>query len=152
MDSDYNFDNLAVTTFRSNLDVEHSLTAAATYSWSKIQFSAGLNYHSGIPYTTPLTNTAIDTTGATPLIEFNEPNNETLESYFRTDISAKYSFEIDETFSGNLNISLLNIFDQQTRLASYYQIGTDENNEASINRVDQYSLGFTPNISFQLFF
>ena len=152
MDSNYNFDNLAVTTFRSNLDVEHSLTAAATYSWSKIQFSAGLNYHSGIPYTTPLTNTAIDTTGATPLIEFNEPNNETLESYFRTDISAKYSFEIDETFSGNLNISLLNIFDQQTRLASYYQIGTDENNEASINRVDQYSLGFTPNISFQLFF
>lgn len=152
MDNTYTFDSLTPKTFRGNFDVAHAITAAVNYTWKSIQLSGGLNYHSGLPYTTPLNDSAISTLNNVSVIDYNEPNNATLENYFRTDISAKYSFKIDETFSGNFNLALLNIFDQQTRLSSYYQTRTNANGDSSINRVDQFSLGFTPNISFQLFF
>jgi hypothetical protein len=37
-------------------------------------------------------------------------------------------------------------------LETYYRLTTDENNENSVNKIEQFSLGFTPNISFQFFF
>ena len=86
------------------------------------------------------------------MINYNAPNSSTLGNYFRTDFSAAYTFKIDETFRGKVNLALINIFDRKNALETYYRLTTDETNENSINKIEQFSLGFTPNISFQIFF
>jgi hypothetical protein len=151
-DNQYNFPTLYPETFRSNLDVTQALGAAVTYGIKNLTFSLGVNYNSGLPFT-PVNNqnVVIDNNG-TPSISFLAPNSDTLNAYFRSDFSTKYEFKLDETFRGNLNLALLNIFNTENQLSRFYQISSDENGVNSINEVSTKSLGFTPNISFQLLF
>ncbi|MGJ8666770.1 MAG: TonB-dependent receptor plug domain-containing protein [Patiriisocius sp.] len=152
LDNMYEFNELSPRNFRSNFDVTHTASFAATYKWQNFKLAAGANYHSGLPFTTPLSTNAIIEVDGEPQIEYNAPNNATLDPYFRANVSALYDFKIDETFRGKVNLALLNIFDTKNALDSYFEIATDANGNNIINRVDQFSLGFTPNISFQLFF
>ena len=152
MNNDYTFDNLEPSTFRNNLDVRHSFNLAATYSFRNFKLSLGNIYHSGLPYTSPVSNTDISTQNGIAYIQYNPPNNESLDNYFRTDFSAVYEFKIDETFKGKLNIAMLNIFNRKNPLGTYYRLEIDDEGNSTINRIDKFSLGFTPNISFLLLF
>ncbi|GEQ85670.1 hypothetical protein ULMS_11780 [Patiriisocius marinistellae] len=152
LDNDYTFNSLSPKNFRSNFDVTHTASLAATYKLGNFKIAVGSNYHSGLPYTTPLNTNAIIDVDGKPQIQYNEPNNKTLNSYLRVNTSALYDFKVDETFKGKINVALLNIFDKKNALDSYFEIETDADGNNTINRVDQFSLGFTPNISFQLLF
>ena len=152
MKNSYTFDGLIPSTFRNNLDVRHSLNLAATYSYKNFKFSLGNTFHSGLPYTTPVGSNNINTTNDMVEIEYNSPNNATLKAYSRTDFSAVYEFKIDTTFKGKLNIAMLNIFNRKNPLATYYLVETDNEGNSTINKIDKFSLGFTPNISFLLLF
>lgn len=150
--SAYEFNTLHPQKFPANFNVTHALNAIVTYKLNTFTVSAGANYHSGLPYTTPTSNNAIATVNGISEITYNSPNNATLKPYFRTNISAVYEAKLDPTFSTRINVALLNIFDTKNELSSYYEIETNAEGASSINRIDQFSLGFTPNISFQLLF
>jgi hypothetical protein len=152
INSSYEFETLAPQEFRANFNVNHVLKAIATYAIKSFTIAAGANYHSGLPYTTPLNDTAITNTNSTAQIQYNSPNNELLKPYFRTNISAIYNARLDDTFNARINLALLNIFDTKNELSSYYRIETNNEGAAYINRITQFSLGFTPNISVQLLF
>tara|TARA_R110002072_G_scaffold163357_1_gene315884 strand:+ start:49493 stop:52078 length:2586 start_codon:yes stop_codon:yes gene_type:complete len=152
MKNDYTFNNLAPATFRSNLDVRHAFNLAASYSIGNFKFSLGNTYHSGLPYTSPASNTELITNNGVSEIQYNTPNNESLDNYFRTDFSALYDFKIDETFRGKINLAMLNILNRKNALATYYRMETGDDGNSIINRIDKFSLGFTPNISFLLLF
>jgi hypothetical protein len=150
--NEYTFNSLSPATFPNNLDVRHTANLAANYQIGNFNFASGLKWNSGLPYTIPVEGTEITQANGENNINFNDPNAETLKDYFRLDFSAEYRFKIDPTFSGKLNIALINLLDRKNALDTYYTLNTDANNNVTINRVDQFSLGFTPNVSFQLFF
>lgn len=150
-DNTYTFATLQPQTFRNNLDSNHSLTLAGSYHFKKFSFSLGNTFKSGLPYTSPVAGNSIVMVNGAAAINFNAPNNETLPSYFRSDFSASYDVKIDETFRGKINLAVLNLFNRQNSLQKYY-ILEDIEGVPTIRRVDEFSLGLTPNISFQLLF
>jgi hypothetical protein len=152
IDSSYEFKTLSPESFPTNFNVTHCVNAIATYTLKDLTISAGANLHSGLPFTSPIDQNAISETTNGPQILYNNPNKETLKHYFRTNISAVYKRSLDDTFDGVINLSLLNLFDTKNELERYYQIQTNPQGEKYINKVTQYSLGFTPNISLQLLF
>lgn len=152
IDSSYEFKTLSPESFPTNFNVTHCVNATATYTLKDLTISAGANFHSGLPFTSPIGQNAIVETTNGPQILYNNPNKETLKPYFRTNISAVYKRSLDDTFDGVINLSLLNLFDTKNELERYYQIQTNSQGENYINKVTQYSLGFTPNISLQLLF
>jgi len=151
-ESNYNFSELETPSFPNNFAIKHSVNLAATYNYRSFLFSLGSNYKTGNPYTTVVEGNEITMVDGEPIINFNSPNGDTLDSYFRTDFSAAYTFKLDETFSGKINLALLNIFDRKNALETYFRLQTNDDGEISVNKIEQFSLGFTPNISFQLLF
>lgn len=152
MDNEYQFTDLEPSTFPHRLDIAHSARVAATYEINNFTVALGTHFRTGTPYTKPIPNNPLNFDNGQPTINYSRPNAETVASYFRTDASAKYEFKIDGTFNGTLHLSLLNIFDRRNPLDTYYRIAEDEAGNATVNRVDQFSLGFTPNLSFNLLF
>ncbi len=150
-DNTYTFPEIEPKTFRNNLDSNHSVTLAGSYDYKNFSFSLGNTFKTGLPYTTPLAGNSIITTNGVPVINYNTPNNKTLPSYFRTDFSASYNVKLDETFNGKINLAVLNVFNKHNALNRYY-ILEDIGGTPTIQRVDEFSLGLTPNISLQLLF
>lgn len=150
-DNKYTFTKFQPETFKNNLDSNHSLKLAGSYDYKNFSFSLGNTFKTGLPYTAPVAGNPISTVDGVSRINYNTPNNETLPSYFRSDFSASYAVKLDETFSGKVNIAVLNIFNRNNSLNRYHLL---ENVEGvpTIRRVDEFSLGLTPNISLQLFF
>jgi hypothetical protein len=151
-ESNYRFSELEIPSFPNNFAIKHSVNLAATYNYRSFLFSLGSNFKTGNPYTTVVEGNEITMVNGEPIINFNPPNGETLDAYFRTDFSAAYTFKMDETFSGKINLALLNILDRKNALETYFRLQTNDEGEISVNKIEQFSLGFTPNISFQLLF
>ncbi|MCG2419288.1 TonB-dependent receptor [Aequorivita sp. F47161] len=150
--NDYEFETLVPPTFPNNLDMQHAATLAGSYSWNALKIALGLNWHSGKPYTTPLKDAETTTDGGLTTIQYNPPNNERLPDYFRTDFSAEYLWKLSPTIDAKINIALLNILNAENTVNIRYAIIRDENNEVSVNKVEEISLGITPNFSFQVLF
>jgi len=148
----YTFDDLSPIEFNHNLDVNHSFTLAGSYVYRKLQIAMGIKWHSGAPYTRPINGNEIIVADGESTINFQEPNSSKLPSYFRTDLSAKYVLKISSQFDAKINIALLNLLNTKNTLNIRYALDTDEAGTSRVNEVAEFSLGFTPNFSFQLLF
>ncbi len=143
--NDYKFDNLNNgDKFPNNVDVRHTVTLAGTYNLNPIKMALGLNYHSGRPTTKPL---EIQSSG-TPFIDYGSPNNERVSDYLRTDFSAIYQFQMGKRSKATVGASLWNIFNRKNILNTYYILNEDE----SLSKIENKSLGITPNVSFRMWF
>jgi hypothetical protein len=152
LDNEFTFDGITPSSFRSNYDIAHTLSLALSHKWKSFLFSLGTSFHSGIPFTAPVDGNAIVFAGGDPVINFKSPNSDTLEEFFRTDFSAGYTLQLDETFTGKINLGLVNIFNRKNSLDTYYVLDEDVEGNPVLNRVQQFSLGFTPNVSLKLLF
>jgi hypothetical protein len=150
--NDYEFETLAPSIFPNNLDVQHSATLAGTYSLNALKIALGLNWHSGKPYTIPLENFETTTEGGITTIQFDAPNNERLPDYFRADLSAEYLWKLSPSIDAKINIALLNLLNTENTINIRYALARDENNEITVNQIEEISLGITPNFSFQVLF
>jgi len=143
--NDYTFKDLNFgETFPNNVDITHALTFAGTYSFKDFKFAVGINWRSGKPYTEP--DTLNPTTNK--LINYNSPNSSNLEDYLRADISGTYTFKIGDTSDALIGFSLWNILDKTNIVNTYYTI--DDSN--IVTKVENQSLGITPNVSFRVRF
>ena len=152
LDNQLEFSELSTPSFRSKLDISHTFNMAASYSWNDFLFSVGMFYHSGIPFTIPVAGEEVIIDEGIAFINFDSPNEATLREYIRADFSAAYNFRLDQNFNGEINVGLLNLFDRQNLLDTYYILENDLNGNAEINKVEQFSLGFTPNVALRLLF
>ncbi|MAB39216.1 MAG: hypothetical protein CL528_12940 [Aequorivita sp.] len=150
--NDYGFKSLMPSTFPNNLDIQHSATVAGSYSWHALKIALGVNWHSGKPYTVPLKNAETTTEGGITTIQYDVPNSERLPDYFRTDFSAEYLWKLSPTIDAKINFALLNLLNTENTLNIRYALIGDENNQVSVNKVEEISLGITPNFSFQVLF
>jgi hypothetical protein len=146
--NDYTYDSIVPSVFPNNLDVRHTLTLAGTYTVGNLKLGMGINYRTGRPYTEPEENNSVYTTVFPLEINFESPNSSRLPEYFRVDASATYSFEINRRVKANAGVSLLNLTNRTNLLNRYYRISEED----EIERVDNTSLGLTPNASFRITF
>jgi hypothetical protein len=143
--NDYTFPQLNNGhSFPNNVDIRHAATFAGTYSVNKIKLAFGLNWHSGKPTTLPISVNNVPPRS----IQYATPNQENLSDYLRADISATYNFNISPKLKSTLGISIWNLFDRKNTLNSFYTI--DDNN--IISKVENQSLGLTPNLSYRIQF
>ena len=139
----YYFEAFTPSDFPNNLDVRHSLSVGGSYSLKELEFSAGFNYRTGRPYTQP----AVERLNERNEIMYGEPNSSRLSDYARLDVSAKYLFEIKGVKS-EIGISLWNLLNRRNVYNIFYRV----NRENEIEEVTQHTLGFTPNVSWRVWF
>ena len=143
--NDYVFENLNEgNPFLNNIDVRHAVTFASTYEINNLKFALGFNWHSGRPQTLPLQ--LQDQSNAQ--IDYATPNGSRLSDYFRTDLSATYQLKFADKLEASIGASIWNLFDKENVINTYYIKKTD----GETLRIDNLSLGITPNISFRLRF
>ena len=136
------FDNLnAGQSFPNNFDITHVIDFAGTYTLNNLKLALGANWHSGRPFTEPNYEDSNNNT-----IIYQSPNSSRLNDYLRADFSATYEFNIGKN-QAILGASIWNILNQKNTINTYFTI---ENNELS--KVENQSLGLTPNVSFKVRF
>jgi len=141
--NDYDFKSLNNgESFPNNLDITHNVTLGVTYSWKAFEFSLGTYYRTGKPTTTIGEPQIVNGN-----INFNAPNAENLQDYFRTDFSATYRLSLSKNIKSKIGLSVWNVFDQQNILNEYYNLDT-----TVISEIQNQSLGITPNLSFRVEF
>ncbi len=143
--NDYTFNTLNNgNSFPNNIDTRHAITFAGTYSYNNLKLALGLNWRSGKPNTEPQQDNPV----VSGDINYSEPNSSNLDDYLRTDLSATYDFDFSRSVKAKAGISLWNVLNQENIINSSYTIDDDEN----ITRIDNQSLGITPNVSFRVSF
>jgi len=144
-DNNYNFPTINnARKFANNTDVTQALTFAGTYTVNNLKLALGFNWHSGRPTTVPNTEQPVFDNA----INYNVANSINLKDYFRTDLSGNYNFNIAKKTKAELGLSIWNILNRSNTLNSYYVLNEDN----SIFKIDNKSLGFTPNLSFRVVF
>jgi len=147
--NNYTFETITPSRFPNNLDIRHTLTFAGTYNYEGLKIGLGLNYRTGKPFTQPLDgNAGINTTTFPLSINFAAPNSSRLSDFLRLDASLIYSFDLFQNTKATIGVSALNLLDRKNVLDTYFRI----NDRDEIERVENVSLGFTPNFSFRIFF
>ncbi len=141
----YEFDTLNDgNRFPNNADITHALTFAGAYTiGNNLKFALGVNWRSGNVTTLP--------DGDSPFareIIYGPPNGERVNDYIRTDFSSTYTFDLKGKAKGKIGVSLWNILNRENILNTYFIV----NDDSTISRIDNKSLGITPNFSFRVSF
>lgn len=143
--NDYTFQNLNNgEPFPNNTDIRHTLTVAGTYTYNQFKIALGLNWHTGKPTTTPIAGNE-STDGK---INYEKPNSSNLKDYLRADCSATYDFDFSTKTHATIGASIWNVTNKKNIINNYYTLDNDN----IVSKVENQSLGITPNISFRLQF
>ncbi|RLD25018.1 MAG: TonB-dependent receptor, partial [Bacteroidetes bacterium] len=145
------FESLSPSEFPNNIDVRHTAKVAGSYDLYDFKFAMGFNWHTGKPFTTPIAGEMFIIEDGVPLIQFNRLNEQRLPDYFRVDVSAEYLWRISTGVEAKINLALLNLLDRQNTLNIRYVHKIDDD-DILVNRIEELSLGFTPNLSIQVLF
>lgn len=130
--------------FPNNANIKHAIDFAGTFTHKNFKLAMGLNWHSGKPTTLPDPDDDLTDNEITYL----KPNSSNLKDYLRADCSSTYSFMISNTSHATIGVSVWNVFNNKNIINSYYKLD-DEN---KILKVENQSLGITPNLSFRMGF
>ena len=172
-DITFQFPNLKETPlkFPGNNNIKHHFRISNTLKINQWQFSLGWQYRTGKPIT-PVNSyeIKIDADGENAgVVNFGAINSQKLPDFHRLDASVLYDFKINKT-KAQLGLSLLNIYNRVKPLNLIYKAerkplddggipvsgttgATLEDREVILEQVIQrFSLGFTPNVSFKVFF
>tara|TARA_R110002049_G_scaffold62212_8_gene166530 strand:- start:2153 stop:4519 length:2367 start_codon:yes stop_codon:yes gene_type:complete len=134
--------------FPNNVDIRHALTFAGTYTYNHLKVALGLNWHSGIPNT----ETILNNNQQGNEIIYGSPNSSNLDDYLRTDCSATYAFNISDNVKATIGASVWNLLNKKNIINTYYTIDDNLNEENNRIKVENESLGITPNVSFRVQF
>jgi hypothetical protein len=140
-DNQYDFEEFNPSVFPNNLDIRHTATLGSSYQRENFQLSAGINWRTGKPFTQGLGVNNGE-------IQYDIPNSSRLENYLRLDVSAKYWFRFSDGVKGEIGASIWNLLNTENVVNVFYQV--DENN--NLKSIQQYALGFTPNVMFRVGF
>lgn len=143
--SESRYDNLNNDEFfTSRTNVRHMISSSLSYNIANFQLALGWRWQTGKPFT-------LSTQGPNGLEFNNGINTERLPDYHRLDISSTYKFKFSSKskLRAKVGLSIRNVYDRENFISREY-IG---NNDFSgdIEAIDRFSLGFTPNLMFRLY-
>ncbi len=134
--------------FPNNVDTRHAFTLSGIYTYNDLKLALGFNWHSGKPTTAPINIEE----GFINTINYTAPNSSNLNDYLRADCSATYNFDISRTARATIGASVWNILNKKNIINTYYTILETEDEGPIISKVENQSLGITPNISLRVNF
>ncbi|MBU2526018.1 MAG: TonB-dependent receptor [Bacteroidetes bacterium] len=149
-DNQLEFDSLMPSKIRNHQDVKHSVGITGAYQIKQLKLSLGYQWRTGKPFTEPDPENPISNEGIFEEINYQNANSSTLPNYRRFDFSSEYHFMWSKT-RVVLGLSVLNVLDDKNILNTYYTLD-NTNGNSEVRRVDNLSLGITPNVSFRVFF
>ena len=149
--NNYSFAVFNPQTFANNLDISHSLNAAFNYTFNNgLKVSFGGILRSGKPYTKPIVGNETIQNGNRIIVNYDNPNKEKLNNFFRLDLSGRYKFNFSDDVKSTIRIGFTNITNKQNIIDSYYLV--DNTSLNNVRRINNFSLPFTPNLSFRIRF
>ena len=138
------FNELIPPLFPGNLDITHRATFGGSFQKNNVEVSAGLNWHSGKPFTEPVKMNEI----VNNVINYSIPNSSRIDDYLRIDISGRYLFRISDRVHGQVGASIWNAPNRKNIVNTYFRI-TDGKQMESIH---QHSLARTANVMFRVIY
>ncbi|MBO3697191.1 carboxypeptidase-like regulatory domain-containing protein [Roseivirga sp. E12] len=167
-DSKVELNSIFDNPFPSSFNIKHQLRLSTTYNWKNWEFSLGYIFKTGLPFTpTPTLTTTTDSdddddddddpdTGSDDIIydlEYVSPNTQRLPNYHRIDLSVWHKFGSDNSrIKGEVGLSIINLLNRKNTFNRSYSVDFDRNNQISVLERTKFFLGFTPNISFRIWF
>lgn len=133
------------TNFSNNYNITHGLTAGGNYAIGKLLFALGVNWRTGKPFTKTVLNEEV----VDGKINYNSVNENKLRDYLRLDFSTIYNFNWGENNKMQMGLSIWNILDRNNIINTFYRLNSSEE---LANRINQNSLGITPNFSLKFLF
>ncbi|WP_335728608.1 TonB-dependent receptor domain-containing protein [Psychroserpens sp.] len=130
--------------FVSRSNVRHAFTTSLSYKVSNLQVALGWRWQTGKPYTE-----SVDGQNG---LEFNDGiNSKRLPDYHRLDFSSTYTFKFskDDKLRAKVGVSIRNVYSKTNLISREYRGNNDFN--ADIEAIDKFSIGFTPNLMFRLY-
>lgn len=130
--------------FNSRTNITHALSAALSYSLDNFQVALGWKWQTGRPYT-------IAENGADGLEFNNGINTGELPVYHRLDLSATHSFNFSakHKLKGKIGLSVRNLYNRANIISREYRGNNSLNDPVQL--IERYSLGFTPNFMFRVY-
>ncbi len=134
--------------FPGNWNIEHTIKWSHFYQWKGIHFTMGWTWHTGKSFTEVMEDT--EQSGPVAIL-FNGINTANLPIYHRMDFSMIYNFHFkkNQKINYRIGISLQNLYDRKNILNQEFRTTPTLENELISTRI--YSLGFTPNLVFRVF-
>jgi hypothetical protein len=149
--NDYTFAIFTPETFANSLDITHSISTAFNYNFTKdLKVSLGGILRSGKPFTKPVVGNETIQNGNRTIVNYDNPNQERLDNFFRIDVSGSYNFNFSDEVKSTIRLGFTNVTDRKNTIDSYYVVDNSSTN--NVKRVNNYSLPFTPNLSFRVHF
>lgn len=149
--NDYEFESFTPSTFPNNVDIRHSVSMGFNYDILKnIKLSVGGIWRNGHPYTIPLAGNETVKNGNTTVVNYDSPNSKNLDNFMRLDASFSYNFTLSTGIKGIFRAGVINATNEGNIINRYYKV--DPNNPDATIKVDNKSLGMTPNVSFRVNF
>ncbi len=161
-DSQVELESIFDETFPSTFNVRHQVRLSSTYNWKNWEFSMGYIFKTGLPTTATPTLTSVtepddddpDTDDEIIYdLEFASPNAQRLPNYHRLDLSIWHKFGSTNTkFRGEVGVSIINLLGRRNIFNRAYSVDFDRNDQISVLERTKFFLGFTPNVSFRVWF
>jgi hypothetical protein len=149
--NNYEFETFNPSTFPNNADIRHSVSFGLNYDINKnLKASIGGIWRNGQPYTKPVDGDETVTNGNTTMVNYDSPNGSNLNNFMRLDASFSYNFNFTNAIKATLRAGIINITNEDNIINRYYKV--DSNNTDNAIKVDNKSLGLTPNVSFRVNF
>ncbi|KJD32668.1 membrane protein [Tamlana sedimentorum] len=149
--NDYEFETITPSVFPNNLDIRHSVSLAFNYNILKnLEASVGGIWRSGQPYTQPVEGNETIQDGNATVVNYDTPNHENVEDFMRVDASLNSKFTLSNKVQGQFRLGVLNLLNRNNTTNRYFELNSENSNETL--RVDNQSLGITPNASLRITF
>jgi hypothetical protein len=149
--NDYEFKDFSPPSFPNNVDIRHSASLGFTYDiLSNFKISVGGIWRNGQPYTIPLEGNETVQSGNNTRVNYDNSNTKNLGNFVRLDASLSYNFNLNNSVKATLRAGVVNATNQNNIINRYYKVDPDNDNAAI--KVDNQSLGMTPNVSFRVNF
>lgn len=142
--SEYEFPELTEDRFPNKYEIPNAISAGLVWAPENIRVAAGISWREGKPVTLPDS----DTPATNNTINYGSPNSSRLPDYLRLDLSAVYHLRVGQVSQVQLGLSVWNVMDRENIINAFYRL----NESGEPERIEQTSLGITPNALLRLHF
>ncbi len=146
--SDYEFNALVPAVFPNNFETSHHFQSGISYVAEPLKLSLSGRYFTGRPTTlidegNPILNAAIN-----PEINFLNPNADNISAYSQVNFTGSYTTVV-QGVQAEIGLSIMNLLNSGDITNQFFRLNNDI---LEIERIENRSLAFTPNVFLKLNF
>jgi len=140
--SDYEFDAFTPNIFPNNFETSHQFQFGLSYVARLIKLSLNARYFTGRP-TTPIDDQQpILNPNINPEINFLHPNSDNISSYMQVNFTGSYTKRF-KAAQIEIGLSIMNLLNSGDITNQFFRLNNDI---LEVERIENRSLGFTPNL------